>query len=167
VVIAGWDDYFPPDPAEIAAGRLTEPLDVKRDYRKESIRRDRATSSASSPSRQSSAASCVGGLFFVALPDREERHRGLGGREPDGAAAPVRVGHRERSALVEHLSAGRRRPTQGRRPIMIATERHAAEIGDQLVEAGVITDARAFVYEAIQKGVTETSRSAGTSSLGR
>lgn len=153
VVDAGWDDYFPPDPEDVAAGRLPEPLDVKRDYR-------RSRSGGLGHILRFSVFAAIlgslvlGGLFLVVRPIVVNGIVDWASDNPTALQLPF-VSAIVRGALWSSISQPVDAADNKAVVIIIDTAATPREIGDQLVEAGVITDARAFVYEAIAKGVTE------------
>jgi len=86
VIDSGWDDYMPPDPAEIAAGRGPRPFATRRDYRKDRF------SGLSPILRFIAFGSCSeawsSAPLLRRLARREERHCGLGGRNPTALQLP-------------------------------------------------------------------------------
>ena len=154
VIDSGWDDYIPPDPAEIAAGRGPRPFATRRDYRKDRF-------SGLSPILRFIAFAfvlgglVVGGLFFVALPVVRNGIVDWAAENPTALQLPF-VSDIVRGSLWSSISQPVDATDTEVVPIVIATGATPAQIGDQLVEAGVIQDARAFVYEAIEKGATQS-----------
>jgi UPF0755 protein len=152
VVDPGWDDYTPPTPQEIAAGRGPAPFDTRRDYR---------GSRSGGPGRFVGFAvlasvvggRVLGGLYFVARPMAVSGIVDWAAENPTALKVPF-VSDIVRGALWSSISRPVKATDTTPIPIIIAVNATPPDIGDQLVQAGVITDTRAFVFEAIQKGVT-------------
>ena len=148
----GWDGYTPPTPDEIAAGRGPVPFDTRRDYR---------GSRSGGPGRLvgfAVLASVVGGLvlgglYFVARPLAVSGIVDWAAENPTALKVPF-VSDIVRGALWSSISRPVKATDTTPIPIVIPVNATPPDIGDQLVQAGVITDTRAFVFEAIQKGVT-------------
>jgi UPF0755 protein len=151
VVDTGWDDYLPPDPEEIAAGS-SKGRRPSRDYRKN------RSGGSGNKLRFAVFAAIIGGLvvaslYFVVKPIV------LGGIVDWAAENPTALKLPFVSEIVRsELSSSLTKPIDAKDTsviaIIIAPDATPAEIGDQLVAAGVITDTRAFVFEAIQQSVT-------------
>ena len=152
VVDSGWDDYIPPDPQEIAAGRGPKPFETRRDYRK-------AGFSGLGPILRFLVFALVigslvvGGLFYVALPVVRNGIVDWAAENPTALQLPF-VSDIVRGSLWTSISQPVDATDTNAVPIVIASGATPAQIADQLVQAGVISDARAFVYEAIEKGAT-------------
>ncbi len=151
IVDVGWDDYIPPDAEEIATGRRPAPFDTRRDYRR---------SRSGGPGRILRFALfvaivgsvVVGGLYFVARPIVVNGIVGWAAENPTAQKLPFisdlvrgELGPSLRAVSADDATAVAMVITDGETP---------RQIGDQLVAAGAITEARAFVFEAIQKDVT-------------
>ena len=152
VVDRGWDGYTPPTPQEIADARGPAPFDTRRDYRR---------SRSGGPGRLVGFAILasllggivLGGLYYVARPLAVGGIVDWAAENATALRVPF-VSDIVRGALWSSIS----RPVDPKNtepiPIIIAVNATPPDIGDQLVGLGVITDTRAFVYEAIEKGVT-------------
>ena len=153
VVDAGWDDYLPPDENELAARRRPAPHSTSRDYRK---------SRSGGPGhflRFALFATVIGGLvvaglYFVARPIFVNGVVGWAAENPTALQLPF-VSGIVRGALEPSISNPIDATDTAAVVVIIASGATPHEIGDELVQAGVIRDTRAFVYEAIQKGVTQ------------
>jgi UPF0755 protein len=153
VLDKGWDDYIPPDAHEVNSRRRPASGEIKRDYRK------RRSGGIGSVLRFALFALVVGsvvvgGLYFVARPIVVGGLVSWAAENPTAQKLPFIsdiVRGEFGSELTEPVRAG------DTTAIVIVINANATphQIGDQLVAAGVITDARAFVFESIQKGVTE------------
>jgi len=151
VVDSGWDDYIPPDAHEIASGRRPA-LDPQRDYRKP------RSGGLGQFGRFALLAAIigsvvVGGLYFVARPIVVNGIVGWAAENPTAQKLPF-VTDIVRGELGPSLTAVKADELAAVVVIITAGET-PHQIGDQLVAAGVIRDARAFVFEAIQREATE------------
>lgn len=152
VVDPGWDDYSPPSPQDIAAGRKPDPFDTRRDYRKSrSGGWGRLLGFALLASLLGGLV--LGGLYLVARPLAVGAIVDWAAENPTALKVPF-VSSIVRGELWSSIS----RPVNAKDttpvPVIIPVNATPPEIGDLLLQNGVITDTRAFVYEAIQKGVT-------------
>ena len=153
VVDSGWDDYLPPDPEEIAARRGQRHRQTSRDYRKG------RSGGAGRLLRFALFATVIGGLvlgglYFVARPLAVDGMVNWAAENPTALKLPF-VSDIVRGALWSEISQPIDATQTKSVAIIVAPDATPAEIGDQLVAAGIIADTRAFVYEAIQKSVTE------------
>ena len=151
IVDAGWDDYIPPDAEEIGTGGRPATFDTRRDYRR---------SRSGGPSRILRFALfvaivgsvVVGGLYFVARPIVVNGVVGWAAENPTAQKLPF-ISDLVRGELgpsLRAVNAGNATAIV----IVITDGETPRQIGDQLVAAGAVSDARAFVFEAIQKDVT-------------
>ena len=152
VIDAGWDDYIPPDAEEVAAGRRPA-RDTQRNYRQ------RRSGGPGHFLRFALFAAIVGsivvgGLYFVARPLVVNGIVSWAAENPTAQKLPF-VSDIVRGELGPSLAAVKADDATAI-VIVIAAGATPHQIGDQLVASGVITDARAFVFEAIQKDVTES-----------
>jgi UPF0755 protein len=147
----GWDDYRPPTEADLeAADRRRRSVD--RSYR-------RGRFSGAAPVLRFAVLTLVlaglvtAGLWYVARPLAVRAIVDWAADNPTALQVPFIADlvrnefHRE---LVEPVDATDRRTVA----ITIVEGETPAEIADQLAAAGLIKDARVFVFEAIDKGVT-------------
>lgn len=153
IVDAGWDDYIPPDAQEVAAGRRPITRDTQRNYRR------RRSGGMGDFLRFALFAAIVGsvvvgGLYFVARPIVVNGIVGWAAENPTAQKLPF-ISDIVRGELGPSLTAVKADDTT-EIVIVISTGETPRQIGDQLVGADVITDARAFVFEAIQKDATES-----------
>lgn len=153
IVDTGWDGYLPPDREELATGGRAAPYDRGRDYRK---------SRSGGVGRFFRFALfavligglVVGGLNFVVRPIVVNGIVDWASGNPTALHIPF-VSDIVRGALWSSISEPVDATDSGAVVIVIGGGVTPAQIGDQLVAAGVIADSRAFVYEAIQKGATQ------------
>ncbi len=148
----GWDDFEPPSAEEVAEGRRPASLEVRRDYR----------SGRSSGLGQLIRFAIftlvvgglvVGGLYFVARPIMVGSIVNWAAENPTALQVPF-VADVVRDQLGSSLSKPVDALDQRDVVVIIGPGETPREIGDQLVRAGAITDARALVFEAIERGVT-------------
>jgi len=95
----------------------------------------------------------VGGLYFVARPIVVNGIVGWAAENPTAQKLPF-VSDIVRGELAASLGAVKADDAAAI-VIVITPNETPHQIGDQLVSAGAIADTRAFVFEAIQKGVAE------------
>jgi UPF0755 protein len=153
IVDAGWDDYIPPDEKELAAQRRPPRHSTGRDYRK---------SRSGGPGRALRFALftavigglIVAGLYFVARPIFVNGVVDWAAENPTALQLPF-VSGIVRGALENEIVNPIDATDTTAVVIIVAAGATPHEIGTELVQAGVIRDERAFVYEAIQKGVTQ------------
>jgi len=153
IVDAGWDDYIPPDAEEIAAGRRPAALDTRRNYRQ------RRSGGAGHFLRFALFALIVGsvvvgGLYFVARPLLVNGIVSWAAENPTAQKLPF-ISDVVRGELGPSLTAIKADDATAI-VIVISAGETPHQIGDQLVGANAITDTRAFVFESIQKDVTES-----------
>jgi len=153
IVDAGWDDYVPPDAEEIAADRRPTARDTQRNYR------ERRSGGPAHFLRFALFAGIVGsvvvgGLYFVARPVVVNGIVGWPAENPTALQLPF-ISDIVRGELGPSLIAVKADDATAV-VIVISAGETPHQIGDQLVAAGAITEARAFVFEAIQNGVTES-----------
>jgi UPF0755 protein len=153
VVDQGWDDYLPPDAEEVQSGRVRPAFDTRRDYGK---------SRSGGPGRFlrfAVFAAVIGGLVvtglnFVVKPIVVNGIVDWASGNSTALQIPF-VSDIVRGALWSDIS----RPVDATNTkgvvIIVGSGSTPNDIGDQLLQAGVISDARAFVYEAIQQGATQ------------
>ncbi|MGA3056604.1 MAG: endolytic transglycosylase MltG, partial [Candidatus Limnocylindrales bacterium] len=152
VIDTGWDDFVPPTAEDVAAGRRPASLETQRDYR---------SGRSSGPGHVIRFAIftlllgglVLGGLYFVARPIVVDGIVGWAAENPTALQVPFvadLVRGQLGSGLTEPVDAGDKTPIV----VVIAAGETPKEIGDQLVKAGAIADARAFVFQAIQRDVT-------------
>ncbi|HEU6439617.1 MAG TPA: endolytic transglycosylase MltG [Terriglobales bacterium] len=153
IVDAGWDDYIPPDAQEIEVGRRPTARDTQRNYRQ------RRSGGMGHFLRFALFAAIVGsvvvgGLYFVARPIVVSGIVGWAAENPTALKLPF-ISDIVRGELGPSLTAVEADDATAI-VIVISAGETPHQIGDQLVGANVIADARAFVFEAIQKDVTES-----------
>src|ERR1035437_438657 len=152
IIDSGWDDYIPPDAEEIAAGRRPV-ADPQRNYRQgRSGGMGRFLRFALFAAIVGSIV--VGGLYFVARPIVVNGIVGWAAENPTAQKLPF-ISDIVRGELGPSLAAVKADDATAI-VIVISAGETPHQIGDQLVGANVIADARAFVFEAIQKDVTES-----------
>ncbi len=147
----GWDDYIPPDPEEVAAKRPAY-LDARRDYRK---------SRGGGPGRFLRFALfaavlgglVVGTLYYVVRPIASSAIVDWAAENPTALSLPF-ISDIVRGALWSSISEPVDATNTKAVVVVIGANATPRQIADQLVEAGLIKDPRAFVFEAISKGVT-------------
>ncbi|MFI5258517.1 MAG: endolytic transglycosylase MltG [Candidatus Limnocylindrales bacterium] len=151
IVDAGWDDYIPPDAQEIAA-RKGAPVETNRNYR----------TGRSGGFGQISrfvvfatvlASIVVAGLYFVARPIVANGIVNWASDNPTALQLPF-VTDIVRGTLWGAISQPVDATDTRAVVVIIPTGSTPRQIADQLVQAGVIKDSRAFVFEAIQKNAT-------------
>jgi UPF0755 protein len=152
VVDAGWDDYIPPDAEEAGAGRRSSLLETRRDYRKG------RSGGPGSFLRFALFAMLLGGLvvgalYYVARPILVNGIVDWAAENPTALSLPF-VSDVVRGALWSSISQPVDAADTTAVVVVIGSGETPGEIADQLVQAGLIKDARAFVFEAISKGVT-------------
>jgi UPF0755 protein len=153
VLDTGWDDYIPPDPEETAAGRRPRPLETRRNYRK-------ARSGGPGGFFRFALFAVivgglvVGGLYYVARPIVVNGIVDWAAENPTALGLPF-VSDVVRGALWSSISEPVNAADTKAVVVVVESGATPRDIADQLLAAGVINDPRAFVYEAISKGVTE------------
>ncbi len=152
VVDQGWDDYRPQDEAELEEERARR-RDVDRSYR-------RGRGSGPRPVLQFAIlAVVVGGLvtatlWYVARPLAVRGIVDWAAENPTALSLPFvsdLVRAELHGSITEPVDPNDRRTI----PITINEGATPRDIAQQLVAAGIIKDERAFVFESIDKGLTE------------
>jgi UPF0755 protein len=153
IVDAGWDDYIPPDAQEIEAGRRPIARDGQRNYRQ---RRSGGLGQFLQFALFAAIVGSVvvGGLYFVARPIVVNGIVGWAAENPTALQLPF-VSDIVRAELGPSLTAVKADDATAI-VVVISAGETPHQIGDQLVAAGAITDARAFVFESIQRDETES-----------
>jgi UPF0755 protein len=152
VIDMGWDDFAPSTPEDVAEGRPPASLDVRRDYR---------SGRSSGPGQVLRFAVftlllgglVVGGLYFVARPIVVGSIVDWASENPTALKLPFVadvVRNELGSSLTQPVDARDQNPIA----IIIGPNETPRQIGDQLVKAGAITEARALVFQAIERGAT-------------
>lgn len=152
VVDRGWDDYIPPDAEEIAAVRKGASGESGRNYRK---------GRSGGPGQifrfvvfaAVVASIVVGGLYFVARPIVANGIVDWASDNPTALQLPF-VADVVRGTLWGAISKPVDATDTRAVVIIISSGSTPRQIADQLVQAGVISDPRAFVFEAIQQNAT-------------
>ena len=152
VVDQGWDDYLPPDEEE-SAGRSGRPGLESRDYRKS------GSGGSGRFLRFALVVLVVGGvvvagLNFVVKPLLVNSIVDWASGNETALKIPF-VSDIVRGALWTDLSQPIDATDDSTIGIIVSPGSTPDSIGDQLHKAGIIGDARAFVYESIQLGATE------------
>jgi UPF0755 protein len=156
VVDQGWDDYRPREEADLEEDRRQR-RDLERSYRRSRFHGPRPVL------RFVILAFVVGGLvtaglWFVVRPIAVKGIVDWAAENPTALELPFvsdLVRAELHGSITEPIDATNRTTV----PITINEGATPKEIADQLVAAGVIKDERAFVFEAIDKGVTGDFRS--------
>ena len=152
VVDMGWDDFMPPTAEDVAEGRRPVSLDVRRDYR---------SGRSSGPGHVLRFAVftfvlgglVAGGLYFVARPILVGGIVNWAAENPSALQVPF-VADVVRNELGSSLTKPVDASDEKEIVIIIGPGETPREIGDRLVEAGAITEARALVFQSIERGVT-------------
>jgi UPF0755 protein len=148
----GWDDFMPPTAEDVAEGRRPVSLDVRRDYR---------SGRSSGPGHVLRFAVftfvlgglVAGGLYFVARPILVGGIVNWAAENPSALQVPF-VADVVRNELGSSLTKPVDASDEKEIVIIIGPGETPREIGDRLVEAGAITEARALVFQSIERGVT-------------
>ncbi len=152
VVDSGWDDYIPPDADEVVAAGDGTPLEPHRNYR-------RSRSGGLGQILQFVlfaavlASIVVGGLYFVAKPFVAEGIVNWASDNPTALKLPF-VSDIVRGTLWGSISQPLDATDTRAVVVIITAGSTPRQIADQLVQGGVLKDARAFVYEAIEENAT-------------
>ncbi|MGZ6267969.1 MAG: endolytic transglycosylase MltG [Candidatus Limnocylindrales bacterium] len=152
VVDMGWDDFMPPTAEEIAEGRRPVSMAVRRDYR---------SGRSSGPGYVLRFAVfalllgglVVGGLYFVARPIVVGGIVDWAAENPNALQVPF-VADVVRSELGSSLTRPVDPSDRNEIVVIIGPGETPRQIGDQLVQAGAVTEARALVFQAIERDVT-------------
>jgi UPF0755 protein len=150
VVDQGWDDYIPPDPEETA--RRTDYRDSRRDYTKA------RGGGAGRFLRFALFAVILGGLvvgtlYYVARPIVVNGIVDWAAENPTALSLPF-VSDVVRGALWSSISEPVDATDRKAVVVVVGTDATTPEIAAQLMGVDLIKDPRAFVFEAISKGVT-------------
>jgi UPF0755 protein len=151
VVDQGWDDYIPPDPDEVDYGRRA--VRESREYRQ---------SRSGGPGRFlrfALFAAVIGGVVIAGLnffvrPFVVNGIVDIASGNSTALQIPF-VTDIVRGALWSDISKPVDATNTKGIVIIVGSGSSPDDIGQQLLQAGVIGDPRAFVFEAIQKGATE------------
>jgi UPF0755 protein len=155
VLDTGWSDYDPNRPADDtgAAKRKPEWADPPRNYRS-SRSGGLGTVAQFAIFAVVAGALVLGGLFFVAKPIVSRDLANWAAENPTALKLPF-MADIVRSELGTKLT----QPIDAADSTKIAFQVTAGEtpeqIADELVQAGVIADARAFVFESLMKGISD------------
>jgi UPF0755 protein len=142
----------PPLPEEIAVRRTAGARQASRDYKK-SRSGDNGRRLKFGLFAMVIGGLVIGGLNFVVKPAVIGGVVDWAAENPTALKLPF-VADIVRGGLGDSLSQPVNANDASAVAIIIKPDATPADIGDQLVAAGVITDTRAFVFESIQKGVT-------------
>jgi UPF0755 protein len=151
----GWDDYEPATPE--APGASSRPVSGTEDSRnyKSSRSGGAATVLRFGAFTLVLAGLVLGGLYFFARPALYHAIADWGAENPTALKLPF-VADIVRSDLGSSLT----QPVDATDVLKVGFQikfgETTVEIGDALAEAGFITDARAFVFEAIQRDATSS-----------
>ena len=153
VLDPGWDDYVPPDPDEIARGSRTSRYEIRRNYRKA------RSGGTGSVLRFGLMAAVIGGivvslLYFVARPIIVNGVVDWAAENPTALSLPF-VRDVVRGALSSSLTEPIDATDTKAVVLVVGAGETPGEIADQLVQAQLIKDGRAFVFESIVRGVTQ------------
>jgi UPF0755 protein len=153
VLDPGWDDYIPPGPDEIARDPRTSRYEIRRNYRKA------RSGGTGSVLRFGLMAAVIGGivvslLYFVARPIIVNGVVDWAAENPTALSLPF-VPDVVRGALSSSLTEPIDATDTKAVVLVIGAGETPGEIADQLVQAQLIKDGRAFVFESIIRGVTE------------
>jgi UPF0755 protein len=155
IVDRGWDDYLPPDPHE--AEQAARKSEIRRDYH-------RPLFSGHGPILRFAAFAfvlatlVVSGLYFLVRPGVARGLVDFAAENPTVLQLPF-VADLVRSQLGDSLTAPVDPSDTSPVVVVISSGQTPREIAEQLVAAGLIRDARAFVFEGIEQGVTERFQS--------
>ncbi|MGA3029868.1 MAG: endolytic transglycosylase MltG [Candidatus Limnocylindrales bacterium] len=152
VVDSGWDDYIPPDAEEVSTARNGTPVEPLRDYRE-------GRSGGFGQILQFVlfaavlASIVIGGLYFVAKPFVANGIVDWASDNPTALKLPF-VSDIVRGTLWGSISQPIDATDTRAVVVIISTGSTPRQIADQLVQAEVLKDSRAFVFEAIEKNAT-------------
>lgn len=152
VVDMGWDDFSPPEPEELDAGGSSGRPKPQRNYR---------SGRSSGPGHILRFAVfalllgglVVGGLYFVARPIVVSGIVDWAAENPTALQLPFVPGI-VRDELGTSLTQPIDALDQKGIVIVVSPGETPGQIGDELVKAGAIADARAFVFQSIERGIT-------------
>jgi peptidoglycan lytic transglycosylase G len=151
VLDRGWDDYIPPDEVELEQARRPRRAG-SRDYGS-SRSGGLGTFARFALLAAVLGSLVVGGLYFVARPIVANGITDWAAENSTALKIPF-VSDIVRGTLWSSISLPVN-PADSTAVVVVINEGATPpQIADELVQAGVLSDARAFVFEAIQKGVT-------------
>lgn len=148
----GWDDFVPPTAEDLAEGRRPASQDIERDYRS-SRSSGRGHFIRFAIFTLLLGGLVVGGLYFVARPIALNGIVGWAADNPTALKLPF-ISEIVRSELGSSLTQPVDARDQNAIVVIIDPGETPREIADQLVKAGAIADARAFMFQAIERDVT-------------
>jgi UPF0755 protein len=148
----GWDDFVPPTAEDLAEGRRPASRDIERDYRS-SRSSGRGHFIRFALFTLLLGGLVVGGLYFVARPIALNGIVGWAADNPTALKLPF-ISEIVRSELGSSLTQPVDAQDQNAIVVIIDPGETPREIADQLVKAGAIADARAFMFQAIERDVT-------------
>ena len=152
VVDMGWDDFEPDEPVEDSGAR-PGPLRSAHDYRSRRFG-GRGPHLRFAVFALIAAGLVTAGLYFVAKPIFLHGLVDYASDNPTALQLPF-VADLVRSELGGSLTQPADAQDTSTIVLVIGAGETPRQIGDDLVKAGAIADARAFVFQAIQRGVTE------------
>jgi len=152
VLDQGWDDYTPPDPEDDIRGPRPSQPTTRRNYRKA------RSGGTGSVLRFGLMAAVIGGivvslLYFVARPIVVNGVVDWAAENPTALSLPF-VPDIVRGALASSLTEPIDAKDTKAVIVVVGAGATTGEIADQLVQAQLIKDSRAFVFESIVRGVT-------------
>ena len=148
----GWDDFVPPTAEDLAEGRRPASRDIERDYRS-SRSSGRGHFIRFAIFTLLLGGLVVGGLYFVARPIALNGIVDWAADNPTALKLPF-ISEIVRSELGSSLTQPVDAQDQTALVVIIDPGETPREIADQLVKAGAIADARAFMFQAIERDVT-------------
>jgi UPF0755 protein len=153
VLDQGWDDYIPPDEEDVILGARPSQSEPRRNYRKA------RSGGTGSVLRFGLMAAVIGGivvslLYFVARPIVVNSVVDWAAENPTALSLPF-VPDIVRGALSTSLTEPINATDTKAVVLVIGAGETPGEIADQLVQAQLIKDARAFVFQSIIRGVTQ------------
>jgi len=156
VLDTGWSDYDPNRPADDtgAAKRKPEWADPPRNYRS-SRSGGLGTVAQFAIFAVVAGALVLGGLFFVAKPIVSRDLANWAAENPTALKLPF-MADIVRSELGTKLTQPVNAADSTNVAFQITADETPKQIADELVNAGLISDARAFVFESLVKGVSST-----------
>jgi UPF0755 protein len=152
VVDQGWADYTPPDPEDDIGGARPSQSATRRNYRKA------RSGGTGSVLRFGLMAAVIGGivvslLYFVARPIVVNGVVDWAAENPTALSLPF-VPDIVRGALASSLTEPIDAKDTKAVIVVVGAGATPGQIADQLVQAQLINDSRAFVFESIVRGVT-------------
>ena len=153
VLDQGWGDYIPPDEEDVVRGALPSHSETRRNYHKA------RSGGTGSVLRFGVMAAVIGGivvslLYFVARPIVVNGVVDWAAENPTALSLPF-VPDIVRGALSSSLTEPINATDTRAVVLVIGAGETPGEIADQLVQAQLIKDARAFVFQSIIRGVTQ------------